>query len=70
MVLTVLLLFLPFVVGPTVFILNTLFVGSLGGYVAALIPMSFRTAALTRPSASQRPWDVSGGGVARALGRT
>jgi len=44
MVLAVLLLFFLFVVGPTVFILNT-FVESLGGYLAALIPMSFRTAA-------------------------
>ena len=43
MVLAVLLLFFLFVVGPTVFILNT-FVESLGGYMARLIPMSFQTA--------------------------
>ena len=43
MVLAVLLLFFLFVVGPTVFILDT-FVQSLGGYMANLVPMSFRTA--------------------------
>jgi choline/carnitine/betaine transport len=43
MVLAVLLLFFLFVVGPTVFILNT-FVESLGGYMARLVPMSFQTA--------------------------
>ena len=43
MVLAVLLLFFLFVVGPTVFILDT-FVQSLGGYLANLVPMSFRTA--------------------------
>jgi glycine betaine transporter len=43
MVLAVLLLFFLFVVGPTVFILNT-FVESIGGYMARLIPMSFQTA--------------------------
>ena len=43
MVLAVFLLFFLFVVGPTVFILDT-FVQSLGGYLANLIPMSFRTA--------------------------
>lgn len=43
MVLAVLLLFFLFVVGPTVFILNT-FVESIGGYAARLIPMSFQTA--------------------------
>ena len=49
MVLAVLLLFFVFVVGPTVFILNT-FVESLGGYLAALVPMSFRTAAFGDPA--------------------
>ena len=43
MILAALLLFFLFVVGPTVFILNT-FVESLGGYAARLIPMSFQTA--------------------------
>jgi len=43
MVLAVFLLFFVFVLGPTVFILDT-FVQSLGGYLANLIPMSFRTA--------------------------
>src|SRR4028118_94099 len=43
MVLAVFLLFFLFVVGPTVFILDT-FVQSIGGYMANLIPMSFRTA--------------------------
>src|SRR5687767_4172860 len=42
MVLAVFLLVFLFVVGPTVFILNT-FTESLGGYMANLIPMSFRT---------------------------
>ncbi len=43
MVLAVFLLFFVFVLGPTVFILDT-FVQSIGGYVANLVPMSFRTA--------------------------
>ena len=43
MVLAVFLLLFLFVVGPTVFILNT-FTESIGGYLANLIPMSFRTA--------------------------
>ena len=43
MVLAAFLLFFVFVLGPTVFILDT-FVQSLGGYLANLIPMSFRTA--------------------------
>ena len=43
MVLAVFLLFFLFVLGPTVFILDT-FVQSLGGYLANLVPMSFRTA--------------------------
>jgi glycine betaine transporter len=43
MVLAVFLLLFLFVVGPTVFILNT-FTESLGGYLANIIPMSFRTA--------------------------
>ena len=43
MVLALFLLFFLFVVGPTVFILDT-FVQSIGGYLANLIPMSFRTA--------------------------
>jgi glycine betaine transporter len=46
MVLAVLLVVFVFVVGPTVFILNT-FTESLGGYMANLIPMSFRTAAFS-----------------------
>jgi len=46
MVLAVFLLVFLFVVGPTVFILNT-FTESLGGYMANLIPMSFRTAAFS-----------------------
>ena len=46
MVLAVFLLVFVFVVGPTVFILNT-FTESLGGYMANLIPMSFRTAAFS-----------------------
>jgi glycine betaine transporter len=44
MVLAVILVVFLFVVGPTVFILNT-FTEALGGYLANLIPMSFRTAA-------------------------
>ena len=43
MVLAVFLLFFLFVLGPTVFILDT-FVQSIGGYLANIIPMSFRTA--------------------------
>ena len=43
MVLAVFLLVFLFVVGPTVFILNT-FTESIGGYLANIIPMSFRTA--------------------------
>ena len=43
MVLALFLLFFVFVLGPTVFILDT-FVQSIGGYLANLIPMSFRTA--------------------------
>ncbi len=46
MVLAVLLLLFVFLLGPTVFILNT-FVESLGGYVASLIPMSFRSGAFS-----------------------
>ncbi len=46
MVLAVFLVVFLFVVGPTVFILNT-FTESLGGYMANLIPMSFRTAAFS-----------------------
>ena len=46
MVLAVFLLVFVFVLGPTVFILNT-FAESLGGYLANLIPMSFRTAAFS-----------------------
>jgi glycine betaine transporter len=46
MVLAVFLLVFVFLLGPTVFILNT-FTESLGGYVANLIPMSFRTAAFS-----------------------
>src|SRR5829696_2722083 len=46
MVLAVFLLVFVFLVGPTVFILNT-FTESLGGYMANLIPMSFRTAAFS-----------------------
>ncbi|MFI2651220.1 BCCT family transporter [Micromonospora fulviviridis] len=44
MVLAVALLFFLLVVGPTVFILNTL-TASTGGYLSDLIPMSFRTGA-------------------------
>jgi glycine betaine transporter len=43
MILAVFLLFFLFVLGPTVFILDT-FVQSIGGYLANIIPMSFRTA--------------------------
>src|SRR5215203_5391075 len=43
MVLAVFLLLFLFIVGPTVFILNT-FTESIGGYLANIIPMSFRTA--------------------------
>src|ERR687894_383064 len=46
MVLAVFLLVFVFLLGPTVFILNT-FTESLGGYMANLIPMSFRTAAFS-----------------------
>src|ERR671911_1151807 len=46
MVLAVFLLVFVFLLGPTVFILNT-FVESLGGYLANLITMSFRTAAFS-----------------------
>src|ERR671911_553826 len=46
MVLAVFLLVFVFLLGPTVFILNTL-TESLGGYLANLIPMSFRTAAFS-----------------------
>jgi glycine betaine transporter len=43
MVLAVFLLLFLFVVGPTVFILNT-FTESIGSYLANIVPMSFRTA--------------------------
>ena len=43
MVLAVFLLLFVFLLGPTVFILNT-FTESIGGYLANIIPMSFRTA--------------------------
>src|ERR687897_269670 len=43
MILAVFLLLFLFIVGPTVFILNT-FTESIGGYLANIIPMSFRTA--------------------------
>ena len=46
MVLALFLLVFVFFLGPTVFILNTL-TESLGGYLANLIPMSFRTAAFS-----------------------
>jgi choline/carnitine/betaine transport len=49
MVLAVLLVLFLFVLGPTVFILNT-FVESLGGYLANLIPMSFRSGAFSSDS--------------------
>ncbi len=48
MVLAVLLLLFVFVLGPTVFILDT-FVHSLGGCLANLLPMSFRTASYADP---------------------
>jgi choline/carnitine/betaine transport len=43
MILAVFLLVFLFVLGPTVFILNT-FTESIGGYLANIVPMSFRTA--------------------------
>jgi choline-glycine betaine transporter len=46
MVLAIALVLFLFIVGPTVFILNT-FTEALGGYLANLIPMSFRTAAFS-----------------------
>jgi glycine betaine transporter len=46
MLLAVFLLVFVFILGPTVFILNT-FVESLGGYLANLIPMSFRSGAFS-----------------------
>jgi glycine betaine transporter len=46
MVLAVFLLLFLFVVGPTVFILNT-FTESIGGYLARLVPMSFRSGAFS-----------------------
>ncbi len=46
MVLAVLLLIFLFFVGPTVFVLNT-FTESLGGYIANLVPMSFRAGAFS-----------------------
>jgi glycine betaine transporter len=46
MVLALFLLVFVFFLGPTVFILNA-FTESLGGYMANLIPMSFRTAAFS-----------------------
>jgi glycine betaine transporter len=49
MVLAVILVLFLFVLGPTVFILNT-FVESLGGYLANLIPMSFRSGAFSSES--------------------
>jgi glycine betaine transporter len=49
MILAVLLLFFLFVLGPTVFILDT-FVQSIGGYLANIIPMSFRTASYGDPA--------------------
>jgi choline-glycine betaine transporter len=56
MVLAVFLLVFVFLLGPTVFILNT-FTESLGGYVARLVPMSFQAGAfsdgeLSRPGPS------------------
>ncbi|MCG5213854.1 BCCT family transporter [Streptosporangium sp. KLBMP 9127] len=44
MVLAIVLLAFLFVVGPTVFILNT-FTESIGGYMGSLLPMSFQTGA-------------------------
>jgi glycine betaine transporter len=49
MVLAIFLLLFVFVLGPTVFILNT-FVESLGGYIARLVPMSFRSGAFSDDS--------------------
>jgi len=49
MVLAIILVLFLFVLGPTVFILNT-FVESLGGYLANLIPMSFRSGAFSSDS--------------------
>jgi glycine betaine transporter len=49
MVLALILVLFLFVLGPTVFILNT-FVESLGGYLANLIPMSFRSGAFSSDS--------------------
>src|ERR687898_1013083 len=46
MVLAVVLVLFLLVVGPTVFILNTL-TESIGGYLSNLVPMSFRTAAFS-----------------------
>ena len=46
MVLAVFLLVFVFLLGPTVFILNT-FTESLGGYVARLVPMSFQAGAFS-----------------------
>src|SRR5918994_2585449 len=46
MVLAVMLVLFLLVVGPTVFILNTL-TESIGGYLSNLVPMSFRTAAFS-----------------------
>src|SRR5688572_10349198 len=56
MVLAVFLLFFLFVLGPTVFILDT-FVQSIGGYLANIIPMSFRTASYG-DSAFVEAWTV------------
>jgi glycine betaine transporter len=49
MVLAIILVLFLFVLGPTVFILNTL-VESLGGYLANLVPMSFRSGAFSSDS--------------------
>ena len=49
MVLAIILVVFLFVLGPTVFILNT-FVESLGGYLANLVPMSFRSGAFSSDS--------------------
>jgi glycine betaine transporter len=49
MVLAIILILFLFVLGPTVFILNT-FVESLGGYLANLVPMSFRSGAFSSDS--------------------
>jgi glycine betaine transporter len=56
MVLAVFLLLFLFVLGPTVFILDT-FVQSIGGYLANIIPMSFRTASYG-DSAFVEAWTV------------